>query len=381
MKRKIAISVIVPLYKGKKYITRLFSMIQVARDLFIQEKNQLIELILVNDCPEEKICLDELKNRECDYYYIINNETNLGIHSSRIIGLRKARGEFIHFLDQDDLISQDYYLNQYLKIGNNDVIICNGKFRDSRVIIPDSFQADKIASKEAYFSSLEDIVSPGQALIRKKSIPNEWTENILHNNYCDDAFLWILMKNKDKKFAVNNDMLYVHVETGKNASQSWNITQNALFELMKVVQTNELIDRKLEQILVSCIEKKIDKHKLYENLENDLKRVERTPSLLKEYLSSHEYKKISLYGYGIIGKRFHYICKSLGVEISYSYDQNTLSTKDMIIYKMEENAPEVDIIIITPIQEKNAILQELRKRRKETIVGIDTLLKNVIKKV
>ena len=53
----------------------------------------------------------------------------------------------------------------------------------------------------------------------------------------------------------------------------------------------------------------------------------------------------------------------------------------MIIYKMEENAPEVDIIIITPIQEKNAILQELRKRRKETIVGIDTLLKNVIKKV
>ncbi len=132
--------------------------------------------------------------------------------------------------------------------------------RDSRVIIPDSFQADKIASKEAYFSSLEDIVSPGQALIRKKSIPNEWTENILHNNYCDDAFLWILMKNKDKKFAVNNDMLYVHVETGKNASQSWNITQNALFELMKVVQTNELIDRKLEQILVSCIEKKIDKH-------------------------------------------------------------------------------------------------------------------------
>ena len=378
VKRKIAISVVVPLYKGREYIKKVSFMVNSASELFYQETGQLIELIFVNDYPEDILHIDELEKSNV---HLINNDRNLGIHASRIIGLRRSKGKYIHFLDQDDLIDKEYYVSQYTRINDNDVVVCNGKFRNSRVIIPDLSHADKITSKEAYFSSLSEIVSPGQTLIRRSSIPKEWTKYVLQNNYCDDAFLWVLMKNNNKQFTVNFEMLYVHVETGENASQNWTVTREALFELMKVIRTNNLIDKKYEQILIPCIENKMDKHSRYETLENDLKIVEKNPLILKEYLIRNNYKNISLYGYGIIGKRFHCICKSIGIKIGYSYDKGVLSTDDMEIYAIDQDAPIADIIIITPVQEKEVLMRELRKRRKEPIIGIDTLLSSVIEKM
>ena len=57
---------------------------------------------------------------------ILNNPCNLGIQASRINGLQSACGEWINFLDQDDLLFPEKY-ESYLKyMDQADVIISNG---------------------------------------------------------------------------------------------------------------------------------------------------------------------------------------------------------------------------------------------------------------
>lgn len=76
------ISIITPFYKGNKYMENYFKNIKK-----IKEKNN-IEIIIVNDSPEEKIIINEdiseLKIK------IIENEKNYGIHKARVIGLLHA---------------------------------------------------------------------------------------------------------------------------------------------------------------------------------------------------------------------------------------------------------------------------------------------------
>ncbi|MEI2393116.1 glycosyltransferase [Priestia megaterium] len=91
------VSVIVPVYNVEKYLKRCIESI-------INQDYKNIELIIVNDGStdnSERILEDfaNVDNRIC----IINKE-NGGISSARNVGLRKAKGEFICFVDSDDWI-------------------------------------------------------------------------------------------------------------------------------------------------------------------------------------------------------------------------------------------------------------------------------------
>ena len=92
------VSVIIPIYKGNGYIESLLNKIEKN----YQESQKEIEVIFVNDYPDEEIIVGS----QHDFpIRIINNEMNQGIHQTRINGLKKAIGKYILFLDQDDEIS------------------------------------------------------------------------------------------------------------------------------------------------------------------------------------------------------------------------------------------------------------------------------------
>ena len=64
------------------------------------------------------------------------------------------------------------------------------------------------------------IVSPGHCLIRKWAISKAWCENIITDNGGDDLFLWLLMFEEKKRFTVNFECEYKHVDTGINLSSN-----------------------------------------------------------------------------------------------------------------------------------------------------------------
>jgi len=97
------ISVIIPVYNAEKYLKQTLNAVR-----FQTYKN--LEIICVLDCPTdssaeivEKIAKDDERFRP-----IIFNQ-NSGAALARNTGVENATGEYIHFMDADDLISPDFY--------------------------------------------------------------------------------------------------------------------------------------------------------------------------------------------------------------------------------------------------------------------------------
>ena len=91
------ISVIVPLYHGKKYISDILEMMD--NNLREENSNFEIELIFVNDCPDELITENDIQIYDRIKPILLFNDKNCGIHYSRVKGLNKAHGEYILFFD------------------------------------------------------------------------------------------------------------------------------------------------------------------------------------------------------------------------------------------------------------------------------------------
>lgn len=117
------------------------------------------------------------------------NRENLGIYKSRLRGLEKSKGLYILFLDQDDEISPFYLWRQYNFIGKADAVLCNGVYRTNRIIYKDLKQQKDAVSKDEFIGKGNIIISPGQVLLKKSSIPSRWLNLMLQENGSDDVLL------------------------------------------------------------------------------------------------------------------------------------------------------------------------------------------------
>lgn len=95
------ISVIVPVYKVEKYISRCIESV-------IAQEYDDWELILVDDCSPDRsgeIC-DEYAQKDSRIRVI--HQENQGVSAARNRGIEEARGEYICFIDSDDYVTSQY---------------------------------------------------------------------------------------------------------------------------------------------------------------------------------------------------------------------------------------------------------------------------------
>lgn len=240
------ITVIVPVFKGQRFIAPIQRMILENVEYLKAQGHPLrIELLFVNDYPKEDIIIEPMT--ESFDVILITNEANSGIHQTRVNGLKNAKGEFVLFLDQDDEIAQNCLYSQYLAVGNNDIVVgngyrgINGKYRK----IYRDIKKQQLACKEKFFlKAANQIVSPGHCLIRKSAIPLAWYTNIMKVNGCDDLYLWLLMFENDKKFCINHDCIYKHVDTGVNLSSDLNAMYMSADNLIKIAEESKTLNVK-----------------------------------------------------------------------------------------------------------------------------------------
>lgn len=217
----MTVSIITAFYKGNEYIDKLLSSIQMNYEEC--KKNDIeIESIIVNDSPDYIIVCDK-DNYKFRIQMIQNNE-NMGIHASRINGISHAKGQYIIMLDQDDVLTPHAIMSQVKAIDGNDVCVGNGlqvSNTKSRMIFKTERYHQCVTKLNVFLKFGTPIISPGQCLIRKDAIPDEWLQNIIHQNGADDEVLWILMHLQDSKFGINRADVYHHIDTGKNASDDF----------------------------------------------------------------------------------------------------------------------------------------------------------------
>lgn len=246
------ISIITPIYKGNKYLNNYLKNISSA-----SKKLKDIEVIWVNDSPDIKIEYNE-KLVENFSLKVIENSKNLGIHKSRCIGLNAAKGKYILFLDQDDEITEDSLITQYMLIEKNkcNIILGNGIYEDgeeNNKIFSNKFSQKFATHKKPYIMGRNFIISPGQCLIRRDSIPEYWSENAQKFNGADDYLLWLLMLNDNIKMCCNYNIVYVHKYTGENYSLDLEKMFKSQLELVDLLKNNNNYNKKDLKLLKRTI--------------------------------------------------------------------------------------------------------------------------------
>lgn len=111
MKEEPLISVIVPVYNVEKYLRRCL-------DSIVNQTYRNIEIILVDDGSTDgsgKIC-EEYAER--DKRIKVFSQSNRGVSVARNVGLKKAKGKYIAFVDSDDYIDANYLCELYSLIKN-----------------------------------------------------------------------------------------------------------------------------------------------------------------------------------------------------------------------------------------------------------------------
>ena len=242
------ISVITTLFYGEKYISDLIKCIEDNINVISNESEDIqVEYVFINDSPEQQI-----KDISSDLFdtKIYNNEINMGIHKSRVKGLEIATGDYILFLDQDDKIKNNFMLEMGKKAKERfaDVIIANAIIEDEhgKHIFYTNKYAIKCATKfRPYYRINNQIFSPGQCLIKKESIPDEWQEYHMKNNGADDYFLWILMFSKKKVFTYLNKCLYIHCYTGENLSYNLDKMLESTMEMLSYISKVPYVSGKI----------------------------------------------------------------------------------------------------------------------------------------
>ena len=118
------ISVIVPVYNVEKYLEECLDSIQ-------NQTHTDIEVILVNDGSTDNSEIICEKYCEQDNRFKLINQTNQGQSVARNNGVEASTGEFIAFVDSDDIIKRNY-LEKLMQYMTEEVDIVESKFTVSK---------------------------------------------------------------------------------------------------------------------------------------------------------------------------------------------------------------------------------------------------------
>lgn len=208
MDKKIAISIIIPYFRKKKFFEETIKSI-------INQSYKNFEIVLIYDDTDQKELkfvkdiLKKFKNKK-----ILINKKNLGPGNSRNKGILKAKGNYIAFCDADDIWKKNKLLNQILFMKKKKL-----DFSHTSYSIIDKYSKTIgefiIKNKLDYQSLLKSCDIGLSTVIVSKKI-------LLKNKFCslktkEDYELWLrILKNKEFFLGLK-----------KNLS-SWRVTDNSL---------------------------------------------------------------------------------------------------------------------------------------------------------
>lgn len=114
------ISIIVPIYNTEKLLPRCI-------DSILSQSYPNFELLLVNDGSKDNslnIC-NEYAAKDCRIR--VFDKPNGGVSSARNIGIEKAIGEYLMFIDADDWLETNVIENCYPYLGKYDIVKFSGR--------------------------------------------------------------------------------------------------------------------------------------------------------------------------------------------------------------------------------------------------------------
>lgn len=135
------VSIIIPVYNSEKYISKCL-------DSVINQTYKNIEILVINDGSKDNSINILREYEKKDSRIIVIDKENEGVAKTRNMGIKKATGEYIMFIDNDDYIDADYvesFINSALL---NDADIVIGGFKRVNIVNGKILYKEKVVDKE-----------------------------------------------------------------------------------------------------------------------------------------------------------------------------------------------------------------------------------------
>ncbi|RCV91016.1 glycosyltransferase family 2 protein [Billgrantia montanilacus] len=149
---KLKFSVIIPVYNGEMYLKYCLDSILLAA------KNHAVEVIVIDDGSTDSSAGIAQKYSESFESFLFITQNNKGPSAARNVGLGVANGEYVTFVDCDDIVFNNYFFcleNACRK--NPDIIV----FGYQRVFLNGEKQSFPTSGMEQYISPgkfLDDVI-------------------------------------------------------------------------------------------------------------------------------------------------------------------------------------------------------------------------------
>lgn len=204
----IDVSIIVPFYKNVEWLYQSINS--------IDEQNISYEIILINDGSMEEIDLKKID--KTDKIKFINNK-NQGAGKSRNEGISFAKGEYISFLDSDDLYCKDKLYKQINYMKKNDY-----KWSHTSYIKFFSNGTQKKVNNEEFINKVFPIclaynpIATPTVVIKKSVFENRKIRFAEDVNFGEDGYLWYEIAKEFPLGHLDEYLTYVRI-TDTNANR------------------------------------------------------------------------------------------------------------------------------------------------------------------
>ena len=251
MNNNFKISIIIPYYNGESFYHHLLSSIRKSLETCFQfgYNYELITIIDSVETHEEavvQIANAAFKDMPSVNIVIKKNDNNIGVAGSRNVALTIAKGEFIHIIDQDDLVSVDFYSKVISLLFKYNFVLVNGEIR---------YTSKKFNTHKLYYFKpllninglLKDdyIRSPGQIVFSKNLCNQLWFPEPKKYKGTDDRFFWICLflinKSTIEPIYLADPVYIANIHDNNYSSDKVNLRKSAL-ESWVIIQKQVNLD-------------------------------------------------------------------------------------------------------------------------------------------
>lgn len=211
MKEKPILSIIIPVYNSKNYLKECL-------DSVVSNNLNQVEILVINDGSDDgsaKI-IKEYSNRYPQIIYY--NRENRGVSSSRNFGLRKSKGEWIWFIDSDDIILTQTFkeICQLLVSTNLDVFLFQYREFEDKVNykIRKKVYLNNAKEKISRYDAMKSLINsnyatfPWNKIFKRTLFSNiEFPED---RNFTEDMAVIYRLYDKASLFYITTESLYFY---------------------------------------------------------------------------------------------------------------------------------------------------------------------------
>lgn len=278
---KPLISVIVPIYKVEQYL-------KVCVESLRRQTYPNLEIILVNDGSPDGCGAMCDRYQQLDDRIVVVHKPNGGLSDARNAGLDVCKGEFIAFVDSDDMVHEQYIEGLINHIGHADFIYCDYRpfFKEEDIVVDKGLEhadVQSVSSGEAYrkLTNLEDalIVVSWNKLYRRFLWNNlRFKVGVLHE---DEHVIHHLIHRSNKIAYLDHILVYYRqreesITSNKNDTRSFLDKQSGYYDrycFFKEQKMNEEASAMLSFILYRCAMKTIEKENFVWNNVNSFNNI------------------------------------------------------------------------------------------------------------